>query len=195
MPTLENPSSHITILAALSLGQGPRQKKHFMISHFLLAHQDFLTRVAINWHESSVQGFEMYLLSRKLELMKNEIRDINREQYSDLEARVKEAHNLLVDSQRNMMHNPSSPLAQLEKEVHRKWITLAIAEENFLQQRSRVLWLNIGDLDTSFFHRMVATGRSANQIHYLILTWESKSSFKFQLIGKYPCSELPYHRR
>ena len=69
-----------------------------MISHFLLAHQDFLTRVAINWHESSVQGFEMYSLSRKLKLFKNEIRDINREQYSDLEARVKEAHNLLVDS-------------------------------------------------------------------------------------------------
>ena len=91
-----------------------------MISHFLLAHQDFLTRVAINWHESSVQGFEMYSLSRKLELLNNEIRDINREQYSDLEARVKEGHNLLVDSQRNMMHNPSSQLAQVEKEVHRK---------------------------------------------------------------------------
>ena len=67
-----------------------------------------------------------------------------------------------------MMHNLSSQLAQLEKEAHRKWITLAIAEENFLQQHSRVLWLNVGDLDTSFFHRMVATRRSTNQIHYLI---------------------------
>ena len=85
-----------------------------------------------------------------------------------MEERVREAHCRLTETQQNLLQNPCSQLAHLEKEAHAKWISLAIAEERFLQQRSRVLWLDSGDLNTEFFHRMVATRRSGNQIHYLM---------------------------
>ena len=60
--------------SCIIFGERTKSKKHFMISHFLLSHPDFLTRVAIKWHEHYVPGTAMFSLSRKLKLLKNEIR-------------------------------------------------------------------------------------------------------------------------
>lgn len=112
-------------------------------------------------------GSAMYSLSKKLKLLKKEIQDINREHYSDLENRVKDAHSALYICQSSLLANPTQTLACMEKEAHRKWLVLAEAEERFLQQRSRVKWLESGDSNTAVFHKMVAQRRSGNQIHYL----------------------------
>lgn len=86
----------------------------------------------------------------------------------NIEERVKEAHSTLVSYQNQILVDPTPLLAACEKETHRKWVTLALAEEWFLQQRSRVKWLESGDMNTSLFHRMVVSRRAVNKIHYLI---------------------------
>lgn len=85
-----------------------------------------------------------------------------------MEKRVIEAAQALSVCQLNFLQHPSSQSAILEKTAHMKWLKLALAEERFLQQRSRVNWLANGDSNTAFFHRMVAARRATNQIHYLI---------------------------
>ncbi|XP_013651351.1 uncharacterized protein LOC106356058 [Brassica napus] len=47
-------------------------------------------------------------------------------------------------------------------------MTLALAEEKFFCQRSRIQWLKYGDSNTAFYFKMVTTRRSDNQIHFLI---------------------------
>lgn len=156
--------------SCIVFGDRVQTKKHFMVSNFLLHHPEFLPRVAIQWQSMFFPGSAMFSLSNKLKLLKNELRDINREYYSDLENRVSEAHSTLIECQNLLLAHPSHLLANREKESHKIWHTLALAEERFLQQRSRVKWLESGDGNTAYFHKMVASRRSANQIHYLINT-------------------------
>ncbi|CAA7030815.1 unnamed protein product [Microthlaspi erraticum] len=126
--------------SCIIFGDRLQTKRHFMVSNFLLHHPDFLPRVAIKWQEMFFAGSAM----------------------------VKEAHSRLLESQGNLLVNPTHLLAIREKETHKTWHTLSLAEERFLQQRSRVKWLESGDGNTAFFHKMVAQRRSTNQIHYLI---------------------------
>lgn len=152
----------------LIMGTSKRPKVPFKISHFLFQHKEFLPRTAIHWSETLVNGSCMFQLSVKLKLLKSVLKDLNREYFSDLENRVKEAHSMMVDCHNRVLSNPSPHLATLEKHAHHSWLTLSLAEEKFLCQKSRVKWVECGDSNTAYFHKMVATRRSINQIHYLI---------------------------
>lgn len=67
-----------------------------------------------------------------------------------------------------MLANPNSSNAKVELEALRKWQLLALAEESFFCQRSRVTWLDLRDSNTAYFHRMANTRNSINLIHYLL---------------------------
>jgi hypothetical protein len=45
--------------------------------------------------------------------------------------------------------------------------SLSAAEENFLKQKSRNMWLNLGDGNNSFFHKSVKARNSFNLIKIL----------------------------
>lgn len=110
----------------------------------------------------------MFRLSKKLKSLKAVIKDINREHYSDLENRVKEAHSLHLSYQNRLLTNQSTDLASLEKTAHKIWMVLALAEEKFFHQRARVKWVESGDSNSAYFNRVMATRHATNQIHYLI---------------------------
>ena len=154
--------------SSIVFGERTKAKRQFMVSHFLFHHPEFFPRVAIAWQQIKVYGTAMYSLSKKLKLLKTEIKEINREHFSDLENRVREAHSNLISCQNQVLANPTVLLAAQEKEAQSKWLTLALAEEHFLQQRSRIRWLESGDQNSAFFHRMVVSRRAINQIHYLL---------------------------
>lgn len=109
----------------------------------------------------------MFRVLKKLKMLKKSIREFSKINYSDLEKRVKEAHDLMLISQDQMLSNPSSVNAEAEMEAMRKWQILNQAEESFFCQRSKVTWLGLGDSNTAYFHRMAATRNSLNHIHYL----------------------------
>lgn len=109
----------------------------------------------------------MFRFSRKLKLLKIVLKDLNRDHFSDMENRVKEAHSKLLDCQNKVLSNPSPLSAGLEKQAHSSWLTLSLAEEKFLWQSSMVKWVDCGDSNTAYFHKMVATRRAINHIHYL----------------------------
>ena len=120
----------------------------------------------------------MFRVSTKLKTLKNEIRTFSRENYSDLEKRVQEAHVIVLDCQTKLLLDPTPSLAEEEAEAQRKWQVLATAEESFLHQRSRVTWLKVGDSSTLFYHRMMSLRKSANHIHFLLddqdVKWENQ---------------------
>lgn len=66
------------------------------------------------------------------------------------------------------MNSPSHLLARLEIEAHQSWMNFALAGEDFFMQKSRVEWIKVGDCNSVFFHKMVASIKTSNHIHYLL---------------------------
>lgn len=70
--------------------------------------------------------------------------------------------------QNHLMNSPSVLNAEIEDKAHQKWLILAKAEESFFLQRSRITALELGDSNTAYYHRLTATRKYINHIHYLI---------------------------
>lgn len=109
----------------------------------------------------------MLRLSRKLKAMKKPSRDFSKQNFSDLEKRVVEAHKIVLSCQNLTLSNPNMVNATMELEAQTKWMILLRAEESFFCQRSRVLWLRDGDSNTNYFHRMANSRHSINHIQFL----------------------------
>jgi len=54
-----------------------------------------------------------------------------------------------------------------ERECLHAYISISAAEENFLKQKSRNRWLNLGDGNNAFFHKSVKARNSSNLIKIL----------------------------
>lgn len=144
------------------------KNKPFRMSNFLMYHAEFLETIRTTWNRLAYQGTAMFTLVKKLKYLKGTIRNFNREHYSGLENRVAQATQHLKTCQNDLLASPTAHLAELVKEAHKIWHDLALAKERFLCQKSRVQWLNCGDSNSAFFHRMMTARRTINEIHYLI---------------------------
>ena len=144
-----------------------RKKRPFKFFNYLLQNPTFLPTVTEDWFSINVTGSAMFRISEKLRLLKKCIRDFSRENYSDLEKRVAEAHEILLYRQNETLRNPNILNAEMELDAQLIWQELAAAEDAFLLQRSRILWLGKGDAGTAYYHRIVATRRAINHIHFL----------------------------
>ncbi|CAH2070140.1 unnamed protein product [Thlaspi arvense] len=149
----ESGSSGILLprLACVHLGR-PQEALNlsFKFSNFIAKHQDFLPRINAAWEQLQFDGTKMLCLIKKLKMIKWTIKDINRDHFSNLEKRVSDTLHKLSTCQNNFLSSPTPALASLEREAHRIWSDLALAEERFLQQRSRVTWIECDDKNTVF---------------------------------------------
>lgn len=145
-----------------------RKKRPFKFFNYLLQNPEFLPLITEEWYSINVVGSAMFRISEKLRILKKCIREFSRSNYSELEKRVEEAHTILLIRQNETLQDPSALNAEREIEAQIKWLELVAAEEAFLLQRSRILWLSQGDANTAYYHRMVASRRAINHIHFLI---------------------------
>ena len=98
--------------------------------------------------------------------------------FSDLEKRVLEAHSTLKSLQLISFNDPSSLNLQNEKSARDIWSRLCLAEESFFRQKSRIRWMGEGDFNTSFFHSVTIVRNASNAIKHLL---KSNGSFTSSL--------------
>ncbi|XP_010531748.1 PREDICTED: uncharacterized protein LOC104807977, partial [Tarenaya hassleriana] len=121
-----------------------------------------------NWMGSSVPGTMQYRLCRSLKGLKQPLRQLNAEQFSNISLRTKQEHLKLKGIQHQLYSAPNEQLVEAEKLQRKKWVELANAEEIFFMQKSRIRWLQAGDRNTTFFHKVAKARVAKNHIHYLI---------------------------
>lgn len=160
-------SDHAPICVRLDT-PSPAIKRPFRFFNFLLQSSDFLPLIAVNWFSFNVTRSAMLRVSKKLKLLKKPIRDFSRQNFSGIELRTREAHESLLLAQDQMLASPTVANAEKELECCHKWQILSKAEESFFMQRSFVSWLENEDSNTPYYHRLVASRRSANHIHSLM---------------------------
>ena len=159
-------SDHASMSISLQSG-APRQKKPFRFFNFLLKNEGFLPLVADHWFSFQVTGYSMFRVVKKLKSLKRVIREFSKNNFSDIEKRVREASEALAIAQVRTLNDLSAANAAMELSLQEKWVTLSSAEESFFFQRSRVTWTQLGDRNTPYFHRMATARQAMIHIHYL----------------------------
>lgn len=59
---------------------------------------------------------------------------------------------------------PTSQGTEEENEAFKRWQHLADLEEEFLKQKSKLHWLNVGDRNNAYFHKAIQNRKMQNAI-------------------------------
>ena len=125
----------------------------------------FLPMVKEYWESTEnlfISTSAMFRFSKKLKNLKPLLRELGREKLGNLTVRAKEAHNILCEKQRNTVTNPTPVVMQEEAAAYDKWLHVAELEEDFLKQRSKLHWLDVGDQNNMTFHNSIRTRQAQN---------------------------------
>jgi hypothetical protein len=143
-------SDHSPALVTIAkmVSYGPKPFKYF---NFWSEHENFLQWIEDGWRVE-VEGFSMYQLYTKLKSIKDVLKTKNRVIYGGLGQKVVEARVNLATAQAEFLSSRGNADCQRkEKECLHLLVSLTGTEENFLEQKSRVNWLNLGDENSVFF--------------------------------------------
>jgi len=142
----------------------PSRRTPFKFFDFWADHLELLPLVARVW-DVRVYGSSMFQLCKKLKILKVELRKFNREHFSRLPTRVKLAKHELEVVQMRIQRQPlNASLHEEEAHLVKLHGDLSRDEENFLRQKSRVHWINLGDRHSKFFFRSMQQGYSRSKI-------------------------------
>ena len=179
-------------------------RKPFRFFNFLAEHKDFLPTVQRVWDSTQAlypSRTALSLFHRKLKLLKQPLRELNKTHYGNLPARTKQAYNELCECQNRVLQDPSPDNVARAAEAAERWNVLARIEEKFYRQKSCVRWLTAGDQNTTFFHNMVQMRIAKNTIRSLVtaqgevlttlsdIKKEAVSHFQSFLQGQDPTTE------
>jgi hypothetical protein len=156
--------SPILVIVERIISYGPKLFKFF---NFWADHSNVLDWVEEGWR-IDVEGFSMFRLYAKLKAVKRILKTKNLEVLGGLGQRVIKARQDLAKAQADFLssHGDVDCLRKERECLHELVSNIAI-EENFMKQKSRNNWLNLGDGNTTFFHKVVKAKNSYNLIKVL----------------------------
>jgi hypothetical protein len=115
-----------------------------------------------------VNGYAIFRLYAKLQAAKSMLKQKNLEVFRGLGQKVLQArHNLAKPQVEFLASGGNAECHCREKECLHLFISISSAEDNFLKQKSRNKWLNLGDGNNAFFHNSVKVRNSSNLIKML----------------------------
>lgn len=91
-----------------------KRKRTFMFMNCLLESEELKQLIQVCWLSLNFLGSRMFSFSRKLKELKGIIRNYSKQRYSNLEIRVRQAHDNMLQLQRDLLASPSQFLASEE---------------------------------------------------------------------------------
>ncbi|CAN1149431.1 hypothetical protein LINPERHAP2_LOCUS17016 [Linum perenne] len=159
-------SDHCGLLTNMdaSMDKAPSVFKFF---NFWTKHPGYEQLIKKNWKEGRV-GFYMEDLYSNLYRIKTALKILNKESFSDISRRVKEAEDLMLEAQSEaLVKNDADSFKQL-KEKTENWDRIKSMEEMFYKQKARISSIAEGDSNTKYFFNKVKARTNKKQIGLLV---------------------------
>ncbi|XP_013616875.1 uncharacterized protein LOC111202995 [Brassica napus] len=142
-------SNHSSALISLS-PEATSGRKGFKYLSFVSTHVYFFPFLRETWSNQNMVGSQMFMFGQNMGRPKECCRRVNREGFSNIQQRTKDALTELENIQRSMLTQPDESLIRAEHEARESWSFFASAQENFFKLKSRIRWLSEGDANTWF---------------------------------------------
>lgn len=114
-------------------------------------HPDFIPRVEVIWQEH-FEGCIMLHVVKKLKLLKQSLKELNRQHFINILTEVAEDKEALVSAQLALQNNPiDQELQEHKRSMFQRYKKSSYLVEMFLQQISKVNWIKLGDDNTKYF--------------------------------------------
>ena len=141
--------------------QGIRNFKFF---NMWALHDQFLETVSSCW-SSPVYGTPMYILCRKLKLLKGLLKVLNRPHFSHISERVSRIESQLEQLQVSFQQDRDNQiLLKQDKLLRSKLSFLKFAENQFFSQKVKCKFLKESDKGSKFFHALMGQNHRRNFI-------------------------------
>lgn len=147
-------SDHLRCRIHLKTEEG-RKRKPFKFTNAIAKMPEFISTLEAAWGEYEslfISTSAMFMLTKRLKLLKQQLRLLSKLKLGDLPKQTKEAYQDLCKQQNETMVNPSEANIRDEGIAWSKWQRLAYLEEEYMKQRSKLHWLDVGDGNNSAFH-------------------------------------------
>lgn len=129
------------------------QRKPFKFYHHITDHPEYSSVVSEAWANVVVEGSHQFKLVRRMKLLKTDLRSLNKTHYSGITGRVKHQSAIVERLQTSLLTQPDPATASEEHRERAILNVLLNAEHKFFRQRSRVRWADVGDRNTTFYHK------------------------------------------
>ncbi|XP_058742694.1 uncharacterized protein LOC131615239 [Vicia villosa] len=119
---------------------------------------------------TKVYGCPMYVLDKKLRILKCKLKEWNKVSFGDVKIKVRNAENSLNDIQQNISISGYSERLQIDEVKAQHELEKALCmEEAFWKEKANLNWHIDGDRNTKFFHTYAKIKRKNNLISSLIV--------------------------
>ena len=127
---------------------------------FLPKVQEYWDTTPRLYHSTSA----MYRFSKKLKSLKPIIRELGRDKLGNLTKKASEAYVILCEKQKSTLQSPSENAVKEEAEAYERWLHIAGLEEDFLKQKAKLHWLEVGDQNNKTFYNAIKSRQAQNAI-------------------------------
>lgn len=132
-----------------------RKNRQFKYCNVWASHPMFMEKVEAVWRQE-IKGCLMFQVMKKLKLLKQHLKDLNKQYFNNILKVVDEDRDTLDEAQQALYNDPNNlGLKQMEKEKYDKFRRSSYLAEIYLQQRSKATWIQLSDDTTKYFYSVI----------------------------------------